>query len=86
MLISNTMRFGTDTFDLALEKLPCLKALINGETISVEMTDFKISSPSLVIRINGKNYYIRLTSPTNATKTPLRVKINGDAYAIASSG
>lgn len=53
MLTSNTMRFGTDYFDLSLAKMPCLKALVKGEVISVEMTDFKISSPSLVIRING---------------------------------
>lgn len=87
MLTSNTMRFGTDYIDIDFAKMPRLKALIGGEIITVKTTDFKISSPSLVMRINGEKYYVRLVPITSMSyKTPLRLKINGKNYAVASTG
>ena len=52
MLVSNTMRFGTDnTGDFT--PLPRMKLLLNGTTTDIKLTDFPISSPCIAVRING---------------------------------
>lgn len=84
MLTSNTMRFGTDSFG-EFERMPHLKVLINNQPVEFEMTDFKVSSPSIVVRINKKMYYIQLVEPTSKVASPLRIKIEGNTYALANT-
>ena len=84
MLTSNTMRFGTDSFG-EFERLPRLMVRINNQELEIEMTDFQVSSPSIVVRIKKKNYYIRLVEPTTAVASPLRIKIEGNTYALANT-
>lgn len=85
MLISNTMRFGTDTADTDFKQLPRLKARVRGSLITVKMTDFKISSPSLVVRIDGQKYYVWLVDPADSVATQLHIKIGGKTYAVGNT-
>lgn len=85
-LISNTLLFCSNPLGTNFEQMPRLKARINGEIISVDMTDFKISSPSIVMRIDGRKYYIWLVEPADSLATPIRIKIGGRPYALAYTG
>ena len=84
MLTSNTMRFGTDSFG-EFTQVPRLMARINNQELEIETTEFQVSSPSIVVLINKKKYYIRLVEPTTAVASPLRIKIEGSTYALANT-
>ena len=84
MLVSNTMRFGTDnTGDFT--PLPRMKLLLNGKTTDIKLTDFPISSPCIAVRINGGIFYMWLVSPNDAVASQIRVKIGGQTYAVANT-
>lgn len=85
-LISNTMLFCSSPLGTNFEQMPRLKARINREIISAEMTDFKISSPSIVMRIADRKYYVWLVKPANSLATSIRIKIGGQVYALADTG
>lgn len=85
-LISNTLLFCSNPLGTNFEQMPRLKARINSEIISAEMTDFKISSPSIVMRIGGRKYYVWMVKPAHSLATPIRIKIGGQAYSLADTG
>lgn len=83
MLVSNTMRFGTDKADFT--PLPHMKVSLGKETFDIKLTDSPMSSPCVATRINGGIFYMVLVPPSDTFATKIRVKINGNVYAVANT-
>lgn len=81
MLISNTMRFGTDEFEFDVQ--PKITVSINDEDVAFICTTDKLSSPAIAFLHEGQVYYIYLVDPTDALASKVRIHINGTTYALA---
>ena len=71
-------------FNLVIEEnFPVLKLAIrhNGEILIVPFTT-KVSSPALVVRWNGLNWYNPLVSPTEAST--VLTEYGGQTYALST--
>lgn len=86
-MLYNTMRFLTDSFSFVPEELeeelPKLAFRINGGVVTIPLSATP-SSPAVVIKIGGLNYYAALVSTSDANASKIRINIGGNVYALRS--
>lgn len=86
-MLYNTMRFLTDTFSFVPEQpeeeMPKLCFRINDGNVTIPLSATQ-SSPAVVLRIGGLNFYAPLVSPSDQTASKIRIYIGGNVYALRS--
>ena len=79
-MIYNTMRFGTDIFQLEDDTVKlCIR--INGAIVEIPLTA-TAASPAVALKTSNGIFYAQLVSPSDSAASPLRIRINGTIYAL----